>query len=88
VKLADPLDRALALVRKDVNPEQSRGARVLEAAMAREAGGIDPLVERVARIVFSYDQDFVDRCWSRIGPIARQTFYEIAEAVIAEVRAA
>lgn len=86
MNLSDPLDRAIALVRKDVTYEQSRGARVLEEAMAREAGAVSPLVERCARIVYSYDQDFIDRPWSKLGSVARQTYYEIAEAVIAEVR--
>lgn len=88
MKLVDPIDRAVAkVVRKDLVPRPQRvGARMLEEAMSREAGTVEPLVERVAQIIYSYDQDFIDRPWRKLGPIARQTYHEIAAAVIAEVK--
>jgi len=85
VNLADPLDRAIALVRKDV--EQTPAARVIGDAMARKVGQ-DPLVEAVAAFVYSYDQDFIDRPWRKVGPLSRQTYIEIAEGAIALVRRA
>jgi hypothetical protein len=89
--LADPIERAIAMVArvpKDDSHDRSRGAQILEAAMAREAGTVPLLVEQVAQTIYSYDQDFIDRPWSRLGEISRQTYHEIAEAVIAQVRAA
>lgn len=89
MNLADPIDRAVAIafrgpVLKD-RVHQSAGAGMLEEAMSAEAGTAPPLVDRVARIIYSYDQDFVDRPWARLGEGSRQTYYEIAEAVIREI---
>ena len=91
MNLADPIDRAIAMaarVPKDDAHERSRGAAVLEQAMAREAGAVPLLVEQVAQTIYSYDQDFIDRPWRKLGSLSRQTYIEIAEAVIAQVRAA
>jgi hypothetical protein len=83
--LADPLDRVVAVaVRKD-RLHQSPGAKMLEAAMCHEASAPSPLVERVASLIYSYDQDFIDRPWARVGSLGRQTYYDIARAVINEV---
>ena len=85
--VADPIDLAVkrAWDRKP-EPKQSVGARMLEEAMSREAGTVSPLVERVASCIFSFDQEAIEQPWSRLGPLRRQTYYDIAEAVIAEVR--
>lgn len=91
MKLADPLDRAVALaVRKDrLHQPQSAGARVLEQAMCREAGIAEPTPitrrERIAKIIYSFDQDFIDRPWHKLGATSRQTYFEIADAVMAEI---
>jgi hypothetical protein len=92
VSLADPIDRAVALAfRGELHKDrlhQTPAAKVMEDALAREAGVIPRLVEVVAKTIYSYDQDYVDRPWSRLGAGSRQTYIEIAEAVIARVRAA
>lgn len=92
MKLADPIDRAVAMVvRKDRlhEPPQSVGARMLEAAMCREAGIPEPTPitkrERVAKLIYSFDQDFINRAWHKLGATSRETYLEIADAVIAEV---
>lgn len=85
MKLSDPIDRAVAMaVRKD-RLHQSPGAKMLEESLSAQAGTVRPLTERVAKIIYSFDQDFIDRPWERLGSLSRDTYYEIAEAVIAEV---
>ena len=82
---ADPIDRAVAKAWNRSEPKQSAGARMLNHAMSREAG-VDPLREDVAEIIYGFDQEAIEQPWRRLGVGRRQTYYDIADAVIARVR--
>ena len=88
MNLADPIDIAVSRdwERGQDRPKPSAGAKILNEVMSREAG-VDPLREDVAEIIYSFDQEAIEQSWRRLGSTRRQTYYDIADAVIARVKA-
>ncbi|HET6407157.1 MAG TPA: hypothetical protein VFG14_04690 [Chthoniobacteraceae bacterium] len=58
----------------------------LDDAVARAFTRTTALRERVARVIYAFDQEAIERTWGQLSGVGRQTYYDIAEAVIAEVR--
>ncbi len=87
MNVADPVDLAVsrAWERGQDKPKPSASAKMLEQAMSREVG-VDPMREDVAEIIYSFDQEAIEQPWRRLGSTRRQTYYDIADAVIARVR--
>lgn len=88
LKLSDPIDRAVAKAMRKSEPvlkDRLHGRRVLGAALERAAGIEPDLRTAIARIIYSYDQDFIARPWEQLGSLARQAYLDIAEEVLREI---
>lgn len=88
MKAADSLDLAVrkAARREPVLPPSSPGSRMLAEALSHEAGVVSDRVDRVARIIFSFDQEAIERPFDSLSAVGKQTYYDIALAVIPEAR--
>lgn len=57
----------------------------LDEAVSRAFNQTTAMRERVARVIYTFDQEALERRWGQLSRIGRQTYYDIADAVIAEV---
>lgn len=57
----------------------------IDAAVERAFNQTMAKRERIARVIYAFDQEAIERRWGQLSRVGRQTYYDIADAVIAEV---
>jgi hypothetical protein len=87
VKPADPLDMAVA--RAFQRDEAPRRDPVADRMFAKCFGGeVLCLITRdVAETIYGFDQEALEQSWQRLSEHRRQPYYDIADAVIAKLKA-